>query len=268
MEEEQRNAGTPQPTNDTHPIHAESPSGDEGTITLSQMTLWKTATFVLLGLFVLSLFTGGFGFNNDTAGPTGNVVAPTPAPTREAPVGNIKVSITDADPVLGDKDAGITIVEFSDFQCPFCSRAADGAVAEFKQSDYFKNGEVNLVYKHFPLNSIHPQAQKAAEASECANKQGKFWEYHDVLFANQQSLDIPSLKQYAQQVGLNTGTFDKCLENNEARSKVSQDLTEASSAGGRGTPYFVVVNNENKNTQAVSGAVPFAQIESAIQALQ
>ncbi|PIN94682.1 hypothetical protein COU53_02480 [Candidatus Pacearchaeota archaeon CG10_big_fil_rev_8_21_14_0_10_30_48] len=235
-------------------------NSEESSITLKKSTLWKMATFVFAGLFVISLFTGGFnlGGGNNLPTPTGNVVAPT---------GDIKVSITNADPLLGDKNAKIKIVEFSDFQCPFCERVETGAIAEFKNSDYFKNGEVALVYKHFPLNSIHPFAQKAAEASVCAQNQGKFWEYHDLLFANQQSLDITSLKNYAKQVGLNQAKFDSCLDGGEAVAKVKKDLAEASTAGGQGTPYFVLIN-EDGDTQAVSGAVPWANFEVAIQSLQ
>lgn len=232
-------------------------------ITIKKDTMWKVGTFAFAILFVVSLFTGGFGGGN--APTTGNVVAPT-NPTDPAP-SQVKVEIEDNDPVLGDKDAPVTIVEFSDFQCPFCARAADGAVAEFKNSDYYKNGEVNLVFKHFPLNSIHPQAQKAGEAAECANRQGKFWEYHDKLFANQQSLGVDSLKQYAVQVGLNTGTFNKCLDDGEAKAEVTKETSQATAAQGRGTPYFVVINNDDGSTYPVSGAVPFSQFETAINAV-
>ncbi|MFQ5531593.1 MAG: DsbA family protein, partial [Candidatus Nanoarchaeia archaeon] len=182
---------------------SESSKKDSGTITLKKDTLWKVGTFVFAALFLISIFGGGFSFGNGSGGTgTGRAVAPSAAPPSApsqggAPAGNIRVPITDEDPILGNPDATISIVEFSDFQCPFCQRAHTGALTDFKNSNYFSNGEVNLVYKHFPLNSIHPQAQKAAEASECANRQGKFWEYHDLLFANQQSLDVNSLKSYA-----------------------------------------------------------------------
>ncbi len=241
----------------------------ETSISIKKSTLWKVGTFAFLGLFIIALFTGGFNGIISSGSPTGQVVKDIPtggSPTLPAN-GQVKVNIGSDDPVLGSKSAKISIVEFSDFQCPFCERAYSGAIAEFKQSDAFKKGEVNLVFKHFPLTSIHPFAQKAAEASECANRQGKFWEYHNKLFENQQALDITSLKNYASQVGLNTGTFNKCLDGGEAAGKVSKDLQESTSAGGRGTPYFVVVNKDGE-TQAVSGAVPYAQIESAINALK
>src|SRR3989338_277916 len=245
-----------------------SPNSSGGTITLKKSSLWKLGTFLFLGLFIISLFTGGFGgmIGGDNPG-TGNVVAHTDNnPGNAGVAGKINPSIESNDPVLGDKNAKITIVEYSDFQCPFCERAYSGAIAQFKSSDYFKKGQVNLIYKHFPLTSIHPQAQKAAEAAECANRQGKFWEYHDKLFTNQQALDIQSLKNYAAQVGLNTATFNKCLDEGEAAAEVNKESQQAQGAGGQGKPYFVLINKDGE-TQAVSGAVPFSQFESAIQAL-
>lgn len=230
------------------------------TITIKKDSLWKIGFFVLAIALVVVLIAGSG--NKVVQVPSGNNVAEAP------PTSNVKVSITDADPVLGEKDAEISIVEFSDFQCSFCGRAHTGALADFKQSDYFKNGEVNLIYKHLPLTSIHPQAQNAAEASECANRQGKFWEYHDLLFENQGALDDNSLKSYAQTLGLDTAEFNSCLDNDEAKSKVNKDMSEATTAGARGTPYFVVINNKDKTTQVVSGAVPFANFEAAINAVK
>lgn len=239
----------------------------EASITFKKSSLWKLGTFVFLGLFIISLFTGGLGgIINNSGSPTGNVVN-NPSGGDTVGSGNIKVAIESNDPILGDKNAPITIVEFSDFQCPFCERAFSGAIAQFKASDYFKKGQVNLIYKHFPLTSIHPYAQKAAEAAECANRQGKFWQYHDKLFTNQQALDIASLKSYASQIGLDTGKFNKCLDSGEATAEISKESQQAQSAGGQGTPYFVLINKKGQ-TQVVSGAVPFSQFESAIKSLQ
>lgn len=232
----------------------------DDTIKIKKDTLWKASTFVLvIALVVILIVTAG---GNSKA--TGNVVQPT---NNDGATGNVKVQIEDGDPVLGNKNADVTIVEFSDFQCPFCERAYSGAIAEFEASDYFKNGDVNLVYKHFPLTSIHPYAEKAAEAAECANRQGKFWEYHNMLFDNQQALDVDSLKGYASTLGLDTTEFDSCLDGNEAKAEVQKETTQATSAGARGTPYFVVINTKTGDTQVVSGAVPFAQFEAAINAV-
>ncbi len=239
----------------------ESKQGES--FTIKKDTLWKIGTFVFAALFVISLLTGGFGGNGSDAGVNAAVIG------NKYGVGsdNVKVEINNDDPVLGNENAKISIIEFSDFECPFCARANSGALADFKASGYFADGEVNLVYKHFPLSSIHPNAQRAAEASECANDQGKFWEYHDILFATQQ-LDATSLKQHAANLGLNTATFNGCLDGGEKTSSVSQDLAQGSAAGARGTPYFVVINHETGKTQAVSGAVPFANFEAAINIVQ
>ncbi len=230
------------------------------TITIKKDMLWKAGTFVFAALFLIGLFSGWFGVGSSDV----RDIAPTGQATDTI---NTKALIEDGDPVLGDENADVSIVEFSDFQCPFCGRAHTGALADFKNSDYFKDGQVNLVYKHFPLNSIHPYAQKAGEASECANRQGKFWEYHDTLFANQAALDTVSLKSYAAQLGLDTNEFNSCLDGNEASSEVNKELAQATAAGGRGTPYFVIVNNNNGDAIPVSGAVPFAQLEAAINAV-
>ena len=236
------------------------------TVTFKKITLWQTATFVFLGLLVISLLTGGFGLKDLGTTPTAAAVAPSPtAPTPSAPT-NIKVEIRDDDPVLGDKDSKIKIVEFSDFECPFCARAASGAVAQFKASSYFTEGVASLVYKHLPLNSIHANAQKAAEASECAREQDKFWEYHDLLFLNQRALGLDNLKAYAGQLGLNQAVFDECLDSGKMAQGVSQDATDATNAGARGTPYFVIAN-EDGETQVVSGAAPWSNFEAAINSL-
>ena len=260
--EENKTVVAPSSSNSPH-------ESGSGTITLKKSSLWKIGTFLFLGLFLISLFTGGFGgmIGGNNPG-TGNVVV-NPTDNGAGNVGasgKINPSIESNDPILGDKNAKITIVEYSDFQCPFCERAYSGALAQFKSSDYFKKGQVNLVFKNFPLTSIHPQAQKAAEAAECANRQGKFWEYHDKLFTNQQALDIQSLKNYAAQLGLNTATFNKCLDSGEAAAEINKETQQAQSAGGQGTPYFVLINKDG-DTQAISGAVPYSNFEDAIQAL-
>jgi protein-disulfide isomerase len=228
-------------------------------IKLKKSDLWKIGTAIFAVLFLISIF-GGFNGSSDNK----KDVAPTP---NNGVTETVKVQINDDDPVLGDKNADISIVEFSDFECPFCARAASGALADFKNSDYFKDGDVNLIYKQFPLTSIHQNAQKAAEASECANKQGKFWEYHDTLFANQRALDINSLKAYASNLNLNMDDFNSCLDSDEFAASVANDVKQGMSAGARGTPYFVIVNNDNGNSQVVSGAVPWANFEAAINSL-
>ncbi|MEK6826171.1 MAG: DsbA family protein [Nanoarchaeota archaeon] len=239
----------------------------EGTVTLKKSTLWKISTFVFAGLFVISLFTGGFGIggsNSDTGSDTGGrAVAPTPsAPSPNRPTGVASVSaeeLIDDDPVLGDPDAPVTMVEFSDFQCPFCGRFRSQTFDQIKK-DYIDTGKVKFVYRDFPLHSIHPQAGKSAEAAQCANDQEKFWEYHDKIFENQQSLSIDNYKKWADDLGLNTKKFNDCLDSGKYKDEVEKDLADATKAGGQGTPYFVIGNTP------VSGAQPYSNFQSVIEA--
>ena len=229
-----------------------------GTITISKNSLWKYSTLILVAVVLV----GGFFLLRDGGSTTGAVVG-----GDEQTSINARALIEDNDPVLGSPDAKISIIEFSDFQCPFCARSFEGAIADFKASDYFKNGEVNLIYKQFPLN-FHPFAQKAAEASLCAQAQGKFWEYHDLLFTNQNALDTASLKQYAAQLGLNTAEFNSCLDDGKYTSEVNKEFAQGTAAGITGTPGFIIVNTETGDYQTISGAYPWSQFEAEIKSVQ
>jgi protein-disulfide isomerase len=156
-------------------------------------------------------------------------------------------------PARGPGDAKVTIVEFSDFQCPFCGRAHD--TVEEVMKTYA--GKVRLVFRNFPLD-FHPYAAKAAEAAMCANEQGKFWEYHDVLFANQQKLDVPQLKEHASAVGLDEAKFVACLESGKEASSVKEDQAAGSKVGVSGTPAFFI------NGVMLSGAQPLDEFKRVI----
>ncbi len=150
-------------------------------------------------------------------------------------------------PSTGPEDAPVTIVEFSDFECPFCLRFHP--TLQRVMDDY--EGKVRLVYRQFPLNNIHPNAQKAAEASLCANDQGKFWELHDALFAQPGGLDVPSLKAKAAELGLDTGAFATCLDSGTHAAQVAADVEEGSRLGVSGTPALFI------NGRYLSGAQPY-----------
>ena len=233
----------------------------EKAITIKKSDLWKYSTFLLIAIVVV----GGF-FILKGDGPTTGSATDT-GTDNQKPI-NAKALIEENDPVLGSADAGITVLEFSDFQCPFCERAQSGAVTDLQNSDYFKNGEVNLIYKQFPLNSIHPYAQKAAEASLCADEQGKFWEYHNMMFENQAKLDVASLKSYATTLGLNANQFNTCLDNGKSASEVSKETAQATSAGGQGTPFFVFADTKSGVSTVISGAYPWSQFETAIASIK
>jgi protein-disulfide isomerase len=153
------------------------------------------------------------------------------------PAGGARAEIPlGASPVLGNENASMTVVEFSDFECPFCGQFAREDFQVIKR-EYIDTGKAKLVFKQFPLTS-HPDAEKAAEASLCAQDQGKFWEYHDLLYANQQKLGIPDLERYAGQLGLNTTAFNACLESGQRATDVALDKQLGERVGVSGTPTF------------------------------
>lgn len=143
----------------------------------------------------------------------------------------------------------ILIEEYSDFQCPYCERFYSGAYKDMKNDPLYKDGKIKFVFKHFPL-SIHKDAQKASEASECARDQDMFTEYHDKLFENQNALTVPDLKRYAKDLGLNTNTFDSCLDSGEKYSIVQADFNEGRAKGVSGTPTIYVNGKQFVGAQA------------------
>lgn len=158
--------------------------------------------------------------------------------------------------VRGNPEAPVTIVEFSDFQCPFCQRAYP--VMKEILSKY--DGKVKLSYRDFPLRQAHPQAQMAAEASRCAGEQGKFWEYHDLLFDHFDQLGKETLVKHAASLHLDSQQFQACLESGRYRAAIEQDFQDGSRAGVNGTPAFFI------NGISVSGAQPASVFEKTIDA--
>jgi len=156
----------------------------------------------------------------------------------------------------GNPNAPVMLVEFSDYQCPFCGRiqsTLNDLVAKY-------GDKLGHTYRDFPLREIHPEAQAAAEASRCAGYQGKFWPYHDLLFANRSKLDTPALKQYARQMGLDAESFDACVASGKYAVEVAQDFEEGQRAGVSGTPAFFI------NGIFLNGARPAADFERIIEA--
>ncbi|OHA08728.1 MAG: hypothetical protein A3B37_02660 [Candidatus Sungbacteria bacterium RIFCSPLOWO2_01_FULL_59_16] len=168
-------------------------------------------------------------------------------------------NLADDDPFLGDPSAPVAIIEFSDFQCPFCARFFSDAEPRIIDT-YVKTGKVKFIYRDFPLSSIHAEAQKAAEAGECADEQGKFWLYHDLVFRRQSQLGVENLKAWAAELGFNTQQFNSCLDSGKYAAEVAKDFSDGQAAGVRGTPTFFI------NGQSVVGALPFEQFQSAIEA--
>ncbi|HEY3585945.1 MAG TPA: thioredoxin domain-containing protein [Myxococcaceae bacterium] len=164
-----------------------------------------------------------------------------------------RISVAADGPARGPKDAPVTIVEFSDFECPYCGAAHD--TVDQVMNTYA--GKVRLVYRQFPLN-FHPHAAKAAEASLCAADQGKFWEYHDVLFKNQKKLEPADLKAHASEVGMDAQKFDQCLDSGDKKKAVDADQQAGLAAGVGGTPAFFI------NGIFLNGAQPIDEFKKVI----
>ncbi len=166
-----------------------------------------------------------------------------------------KVEVAAEGPSKGPAGAKVTIVEFSDFECPYCSKAEESVNEVMKAYD----GKVRLVYRDFPL-PMHPNAEKAAEAAHCAGDQDKYWPMHAKLFANQKALEPEALKGYAKELGLDEAKFATCLEKGEKKELVEANRKAGEKAGVTGTPSFFI------NGYMISGAQPFSEFKSLIDA--
>ena len=189
-------------------------------------------------------------------------VAPAAADPSTAPPAQPVAEVTDKDHILGPKDAKVTLIEYSDFQCPFCARHEPTIQQIMK--DFPK--DVRLVYRHYPL-SFHPNAQKAAEASECAAKLGgndAFWAMHGKLFQSGDALNgavgADFYQNLAKDLRLDVNKFKTCLDSGETASLVSEDMTSGNNSGVEGTPATFV------NGRLVSGAVPYESLKASVVA--
>jgi|ETNmetMinimDraft_26_1059896.scaffolds.fasta_scaffold30167_1 protein-disulfide isomerase len=174
--------------------------------------------------------------------------------TIEVTLPRDRVEIAASGPSTGPENAPVTIVEFSDFQCPYCSKAAD----VMKEVIARYPNEVRLVYRHLPLD-FHANAHGSAKASICADEQDRFWDYHDLLFANQRALEREKLMEYAVQLELDMTRFEACMTSARNDSIVAEDLAAAGAVGASGTPAFFV------NGIMLSGAQPFDVFETLIE---
>ena len=174
-------------------------------------------------------------------------------PSAPAPAAVRKIDFPSDAPMKGPKNAKVTIVAYSDFQCPFCSRV----VPTMKQIEDTYAKDVRFIFRHQPL-PFHQNAKPAAEASMAANEQGKFWQYHDKLFANQGALDRPSLEKYAQEIGLDMGKFKSALDSGKFTKRVEEDSAEGMKVGANGTPTFFI------NGREFVGAQPYEAFKGMI----
>ncbi len=217
----------------------------------------------LLGSNALSKSTGTLA---DTiavadAQPVAAAAAKAKVPTGKVP------DVTSTDHVRGNKDAKVTFIEYSDFECPFCKRFEP----TMQQMEKEYGDKVRIVYRHFPL-SFHANAQKEAEATECANDLGgndAFWKYHDAILerttSNGTGFALNALVPLAKELGLDESKFQECLDSGKYAQHVKDDMAGGSSAGVTGTPGSILIDAAG-NSQLLSGAVPFATIKSTLDA--
>jgi len=217
------------------------------TITLKKQDLWKYSTFLLLTVLVLVSFVGGFNF------PSIGKIFKDPSNA-----GINMDDLADDDAFKGDKDAPVTIVEWSDYECPFCERFYSQTLGLIDE-EYIQTGKVKFVYRDFPLG-FHQNAQKAAEAAECAGEQGKYYDMHDLLFESGVEGGVTAFKQYAATIGLDTDEFNSCLDSGEMASEIQADMQDGQAVGVSGTPGFII------NGKLISGAQPFSVFQQAIEA--
>jgi len=189
--------------------------------------------------------------------------AATPGTAAVGGMGGEREAVVVTEPALTDRDinpnAPITLIEYSDFQCPFCGRFFTQTLSAMKDK-YIKTGKVNFVYKDFPLDAIHDQATPAALAARCAKEQGKFWEMHDTIFTNQELLSETNYKKWAVALGLNTNEFNGCFDSRKYLGAIQEDLEEGQNLGISGTPGFSI------NGTVVVGACPLSTFEEAFRA--
>ena len=242
-----------------HTVHIPTHIPKTETVTINKSTFFYLIVIAMLviGLgagYVLEDKFGGIFNEKGTA----NVPAQdngTQAPER------VPLTIDADEPFLGDTKAPVTIVEFSDFQCPYCSKFATETEPQIIK-DYVDTGKAKLIFMDFPLG-FHENAKPAAIAAECANQQSKFWDYHSKLFSNQQNLSTDSYKAWAEDLKLDMNKFNTCTAANETAAIVTKDLTDGLAAGVQGTPTLLIGNDKDGYIMVV-GALPYEKFQQAI----
>ncbi len=217
------------------------------------------ATVALVGFGGGAVFASAYvtAQNGSQRQDGGTVERAAAAPARTAGSSIQERLVGDARHSIGPADAPVTVVEFTDYDCPFCRRYYTDTFPKLME---MYGDRIRYVMRHFPLVSMHPEAAKAAEAAECAGEDGRFWEFHDLIMRGVPSLDVESLRRYAVEVGADADTFDRCLDEGEKAAVVQRDLRDGYMHGVRGTPNFFV------NGYSLSGAQPVDVFSAYIEA--
>lgn len=216
------------------------------------------AGIIIAGAIVFTSHSPASGTNNVAAAGAGT------APTVSA--ANIRKP-SSSDHIIGSPTAPIVLIEYSDFQCPFCSIIYPTLKKIVSES----NGKIAWVYREFPLTSIHPLANPAANAAECIAAQlgsTGFWKYADAIFNNQSKLSADYSAQLAQQFGANMTQYNQCVSGSTYQKNIDADTQEVESIGGTGTPYVVVLNTKTNKTAVIPGALPYDQAMAVIKGVE
>ncbi len=205
-----------------------------------------TAAFIIGGALVWSTVAG------DRSDKTGLADVGGIGEDGDTPSKNPEI---DDDVIFGDADAPVTLIEFGDYQCPFCKKMYD-ETEKLLRDEYVKAGKLKIVYRDFPLDQIHPYARRAAEAAECARDEGKYWAYHDALFTRQAEIPVLDFVKLAKDLGLSESEFASCVSSGKYAAEVENDLQEGLAAGVTGTPgNFIIAGG---SARSLPGAVPYA----------
>jgi len=226
---------------------------------------------VISAFFIGVLYTKVENLKAESTNPVPNAPQAAAPEVPQQPSGPVEVSIDD-DPILGDKNAKVTIVDFSDYECPFCKRYFDETFSQIKK-DYIDTGKVKYVYRDLPL-SFHQNAHAEAQAAECAREQGgdtTYFQYHDEIFkrttSNGTGLALDQLSVIANDIGLNGSTLQSCLDSEKYKAEVDKDLADAATYGATGTPSFFIGKSGSGKTfkgTILVGAQPFAAFKTII----
>lgn len=224
--------------------------------------------FVLAGVAIASIVLLGvvLGYqNNSISGSPNTADTPNDFGTVESRLA-LSSLLSAGSHLRGDPTSPVTIIEFGDFQCPNCARFARNTEPQLEK-EYFDTGRANMVFKHVPIRG--PDSVTASIAAQCAGDQGKFWEFHDLLYDNQQAensgwASAGNMKEFASELGLDRNEFDSCLDNKKYESLVQNDFTFARGIGVSGTPSFVIVKSDGSEPEGIIGAQPFSSFKAVL----
>ena len=231
-------------------------------MTVKKFELSPTVSIILAGVIIAGAIVFTNVHTNQNAAAEGAALGAVPSPSAL----NVRPPVA-SEHIIGSPDAPIVLVEYSDFQCPYCSLV----YPTIKKIVDGSQGKIAWVYRQFPLTSIHPEANPAALASECITEQlgnAGFWKYFDAVFTNQGSLSQSYSASLLKQFGGDSAKYDVCVASKKYQSKIDSDTTEAGQNGGNGTPFTIVVNTKTHKMIPLSGALPEAQFVSAINAIK